>query len=161
MKTIGNILADKRKSILEHHESQKKRNERQIVRSMNKLMKDIGTFSSVELQDHAGLARTFSNSTVRRFLIRNDFGFCQCRRKGQLIPEDLDKRLKFCKKCKQLPNDFCETGTSFYLDGTGFVHKTNPCKSVRTTRTRMWRKGGKDLKGSTLPRGRKKARVVE
>ena len=104
---------------------------------MNELMKDIGTFSSMELQDHAGLARTCSNRTVRRFLIRNGFGFYQCRRKGQLTPEDLDKRLKFCKKCKQLPNDFWETGILFYLDGTGFVHKTNPCKSVRAARTRI------------------------
>ena len=40
------------------------------MRSMNKFMKDIGAFSLVELQDHAGLARTCSNGTVRRFLNR-------------------------------------------------------------------------------------------
>ena len=55
-------------------------------------MKDVGTFSAVELQDHGGLARTCSNHTVRCFLNRNDFGFCQCRRKGQLAPDDLDKK---------------------------------------------------------------------
>ena len=86
------------------------------------------------------LAQTCSNCTVRRFLNRNDFGFYQCRRKGQLTPEDLDKILKFCKKCKQLPNDFWETEISFYLD------ETNPCKSAQTTRTRMWRKKEKGLK---------------
>ena len=69
-------------------------------------MKDIGTSSSVELQDHAGLACTCSNRTVRGFPNRKDCGYYQCRRKGQLTPEDLDKRLKFCKKFKQLPNDF-------------------------------------------------------
>ena len=125
------------------------------MRSMNELMKDIGTFSSMELQDHAGLARTCSNRTVRRFLIRNGFGFYQCRRKGQLTPEDLDKRLKFCKKCKQLPNDFWETGISFYLDGTRFVHKTNPYKSVRTTRIRMWWKRGQGIKREYTAKGKK------
>ena len=94
-KSIGNILADKRKSNDGAPRKLKKRNERQIMRSMNKFMKDIGTFSSVELQDHTGLARTCSNRTVRRFLIRNDFGFYQCRKKEQLTPENLDKRLKF------------------------------------------------------------------
>ena len=123
------------------------------MRSTNKLMKDIGTFSSVELQDHVGLTQTCSNRSVRRFIARNDFGFYQCRRKEQLTPEDLDKRLKFCKKYKQLPNDFWETGISLYLNGTGFVHKANPCKDVQTTHTRMWRKRGKDLKGGTRPRG--------
>ena len=87
----------KEKATLGHHERYKKRNERQIMRSMNKLMKLIETFSSMELQDHAGLARTCSNRTVIQFLNRNDFGFYQCRRKGQLTPEELDKRLKFCK----------------------------------------------------------------
>ena len=92
------------------------------MRSMNILMKDIGTISSVELQDHAGLAQTCSTCTVRNFLSRNDFGFYQCRRKVQLTPEDSGKRLKLCKKCKQLLNDFWETGISFYLDGAGFAH---------------------------------------
>ena len=52
--------------------------------------------------------------------------------------EDLNKslkRLKFWNKCKQLPNDFWETGISFDLDGTRFVYKTSPCKCARTTCT--------------------------
>ena len=115
-------MADKRKNNPGAPRKLKTRNERQIMRSMNILMKDIGTISSVELQDHAGLAQTCSTCTVRNFLSRNDFGFCQCRRKVQLTPEDSGKRLKLCKKCKQLLNDFWETGISFYLDGAGFAH---------------------------------------
>lgn len=70
------------------------------MKSINKPMKDIGTFSSMELQGYAGLASKCSNRTVRHFLNRNDYGYYQCRRKGQLTPEDVDKRLKFCKECK-------------------------------------------------------------
>ena len=66
-KPIANILADKRKSNPRALLKLKKRNERQIMRSMNKLMKDIGTFSSVELQDHAGLAQTCSNLQLDAF----------------------------------------------------------------------------------------------
>ena len=59
------------------------------------------------------------------------------------------------QKIKQLPNDIWETGISFYLDGTGFVHKTNPCKNVRTTHTRMWRKRGEGLKREYTAKGMK------
>lgn len=99
-KLIGNIEAHKRKITPGAPRKLKKRNERQIMKSINKPMKDIGTFSSMELQDYAGLASKCSNRTVRHFLNRNDYGYYQCRRKGQLTPEDVDKRLKFCKECK-------------------------------------------------------------
>ena len=56
-KLIGNIEAHKRKITAGTPRKLKKRNERQIMRSINKPMKDIGTFSSMELQDYAGLAR--------------------------------------------------------------------------------------------------------
>ena len=66
-KSIGNIEADKRKSNPGAPRKSKNQNERQIMRRMKKLMKDIGRFSSVEFQDHASMARTCSNLTVRRF----------------------------------------------------------------------------------------------
>ena len=71
-----------------------------VARSMKDLMKNVGTFSSHELQDDAGV-RTVSNRTVRRFLKRNSYGFYQCRRKGQITVEDLERRVAFCRKCKE------------------------------------------------------------
>ena len=154
-KSIGNIKPDKRKNSKGAPRKLNERSQRQIMRSMKTLMKDIGTFSSVDLQKHAGLAGTCSNRTVRRFLNKQNYGYYQCRRKGQLTPEDLTKRLAFCKKCKQLLKDFWENGISFYLDGTGFAHKTNQCKSARTHRTRMWRKKGEGLKREYTAKGKK------
>lgn len=154
-KPIGNIKPDKRKNSCGAPHKLSQRNQRQIMRSMNTLMNDIGTFSSVDLQKHAGLVGTCSNRTVRRFLNKNNYGYYQCRKKGQMTPEDLEKRLLFCKKCKQLPDDFWEKGISFYLDGTGFAHKTNPCMNARTTRTRMWRKRGEGLKRKYTAKGKK------
>ena len=55
---VGNIETDKRQINPGAPRKLKKRNERQIMRSMNELMKDIGTFSTVKLQNHAGLTRT-------------------------------------------------------------------------------------------------------
>ena len=68
-KLIGNIEAHKRKITAGTPRKLKKRNERQIMRSINKPMKDIGTFSSMELQDYAALARICSNRTVDTSLI--------------------------------------------------------------------------------------------
>ena len=72
---VGNIETDKRQINLGAPRKLKKRNERQIMRSINELMKDIGTFSSMKLQNHAGLtrARTYAvfflvngQATIRR-----------------------------------------------------------------------------------------------
>lgn len=48
--------------------------------------------------------------------------------KGQLAEDDLKCRLIFARKCKMLPNRFWTKGISFYLDETGWEHKTNPWK---------------------------------
>ena len=103
------------------------------MRSTTKFIKDVGTFLLVELKDHAGLARRCSNRTIRRFLNINDYGFYHCRKKGQLTLEDLEKRPKFCQKCKQLSNHFWESGIQFYFLGNEFAQKTNQCKIAQAT----------------------------
>ena len=65
-KPIGSIKADKRKGKPGAPRKLKKRNEWQIMRGMNKLVKDIETFSSMELQDHDGLSCTCVNQIVGR-----------------------------------------------------------------------------------------------
>ena len=70
----------------------------------------------------------------------------QERTAGLLTKEDLVKRLKFAKKCKQLPENIWTEWVSFYFDGTGWVHKINPVQTARARRTRMWRKRGEGLK---------------
>ena len=72
-----------------------------------------------------------------------------------LCKDDLGKRLKFARQCKKLPRNFWTEGISFYLDGTGWVHKTNPSEQARTNRTKMWRKRGDGLKRECTAKGKK------
>ena len=72
-----------------------------------------------------------------------------------LSKQDLGKRLTFALKCKKLSSTFWTEGISFYLDGTGWVHKTDPCGQTRTYRTRMWRKRGEGLNQECSAKGRK------
>ena len=84
---------------------------------------------------------------MRRHLNRHGYGYRQCRRKGQLTESDCKKRLKFAENIKKqkLPKEFWTTGIGFYVDGTSFVHKTNPCQHARSARTRTWRKANEGL----------------
>ena len=96
-----------------------------------------------------------SNRTVRRCLNKQGYGFMQCRKKGLLYPDDSSKRVKFARKCKRLSQAFWKKGVSFYLDGAGWAHKTNPASNARTQRTRTWRRRGKGLKLNCTAKGRK------
>ena len=72
--------------------------------------------------------------------------YLQCRKKGQVTPTDMNKRLKFARDCKKtLPKDFWTHGISFYLDGVSWAHKTDPCETAKTNRTRTWRKRSEGL----------------
>ena len=100
---------------------------RKIVSTLLKLRESEGNFASTDIQREAGISEDrISNRTIRRYLNEMGYRFTQCRRKGQLLAEDLTKRLKFARKCKQLPESFWKEGVAFYLDGTSWVHKTNP-----------------------------------
>ena len=59
---------------------------------------------------------------------------------GQLAKNDLKRRLIFAPKYQKLPTKFCTKEISLYLDETGLVHKTKSMESVRTGRTRTWKK---------------------
>ena len=68
------------------------------------------------------------------------YGYRHARKKGLLTKEDLQKRLRFCRKVKRVLSDtFWRVGIGFYLDGVGFVHKRNPHDEAKSTRTMAWR----------------------
>ena len=90
---------------------------------------------------------------MRRYLNKMGYRVSQCRRKGILLKEDLQKRLKFAKRCKKLPATFWKDGISLYLDGASFFHKTNPSQHARTTRT--WKKKGEALERHCTAKGKK------
>ena len=53
----------------------------------------------------------------------------------------MKERASFAKWCKKdLPENFWTEHLSFFLDGTGFGHTSNPCEQARPTKGRTWRK---------------------
>ena len=132
------------------------RDKRKIVNALLKLRETEGNFNSTDIRREAGIPEDYvSDRTIRRHLNNMGYHFTQCRRKGQLLKEDLVKRLKFAKRCKRLPEGFWREGVAFYLDGTGWVHKTNPVQHARTARTRTWKKKGESLSQFCTSKGRK------
>ena len=123
------------------------RDQRHLESAIQRLRRtEEGVFTSVHLQKFCGL-QGVDNRTVRRCLNRKGYGYRQCRKKGQLTPDDCDKRLKFAKSIvkRKLPETFWTEGIAFYIDGVSFVHKTNPSSYAKSTRTRSWRKKNEGL----------------
>ena len=153
---IGVIVEDKRhknkgrprKLILEENDI--------IDRSVKFLQESKGVFTSRDVLKTCKFKESeISCRTVRKYLQEKKYGYYQCRKKGLLSKEDLIARLKFAKKCKNLPQDFWTVGLSFYLDGTSWVHKGNPSSHVKTLRTRTWRKRSQGLKPECCAKGKK------
>ena len=70
--------------------------------------------------------------------------------------DDLKTRLSFAKWCKkELPENFWTEHLSFFLDRTGFAHKSNPCEQARATKGRTWRKISGGLALGCTSKGRK------
>ena len=129
---------------------------RKIANSLLKLRKNVRNCSSTEIQCDAGIGpRHISNRTVWRCLKRQGYKYTQCRRNGQLFKTDLKKRVKFARNCKRLPKRFWQEGVSFYLDRTGWVHKTDPCKQACTYLSRMWKKASESLHRKCTAKGKK------
>ena len=155
MKPLGESKEEKRKFGKGRPRKLTERDKRSVIRSLVSLRENVGTFSSRDIQNDCGLQHKVSNDRIRRCLKKYKYGYFQCRKKGLLTKEDLVKRLKFAKKCKQLPENIWTERVSFYFDGTGWVHKTNPVQTARTRRTRMWRKRGEGLKQECSAKGKK------
>lgn len=132
------------------------RDVRKLISSLHKLRKTYGNFASTDIQRDAGISqKDVSNRTIRQSLGKEGYAYSQCRRKGQLLKEDLKKRLSFASMCKKLPDNFWMDGISFYLDGKSWVHKTNPSEHTRTMRTRTWKKKGESLERNCTAKGKK------
>lgn len=63
---------------------------------------------------------------------------------------DRKLRVRFAKDMvKTHTEEYWTTGVAFYLDGIGFVHKTNPLQQTQTPKTRVWRKKSEGLQLTT------------
>ena len=112
------------------------REERNLVRELQKLRATVGLFSAARLRKAAGIPPEVSFWTFRRALKRHWYSSLHSRNKGLLTARDLKRRYQFaCKIKRLLPSNFWEHGVSFYFDTTSFVHKTNPFDQARATKT--------------------------
>ena len=50
---------------------------------------------------------------------------------------------------RRLKEEFWTKGVSFYFDGVGFAHRTNPHNEAKSSGARNWRKGGEGLRVHT------------
>ena len=153
-KAIGASIVDKRCSNKGRPKVLSERDDRKLEASLIKLREDVGDLFSTDIErDCKGV--TASNRTIRRSLNAKGYKFSQCRKKGQLSREDCKKRVAFAKKCKKFPERMWTEGISFYLDGTGWVHKNNPSRNARTMRTRTWKRPGESLARTCTAKGKK------
>lgn len=133
------------------------RQRRLIIRSVSTLRNEEGNFSAKRIMEKSGIDNgEVSVRTVTRLLNENGFFYLQARKKGLLMRDDLKKRLSFAKLCKKnYPANFWTENLSFFLDGTGFAHKTNPFDQARAPKGRTWRKLSEGLTLGCTSKGRK------
>ena len=153
-KPIGVLTVDGRHANKGRPQKLSERDVRHLESSLLKLLEDVGDLFSTDVQRDCSEWKV-SNRTVRRTLGKKGYKFSQCRKKGQLSKEDCVKRLKFAHRCQKIPEQMWTDGISFYLDGTGWVHKTNPSMNTRTSRTRTWKKDGESLSIHCTAKGKK------
>lgn len=130
---------------------------RLLLRSVRALRHEEGNFSARRLMEQAGIHESeISVRSVTRFLNEHGYFYLQARKKGLVKKEDLKKRVKFAKFCrKNCKDNFWTHHVSFYLDGTGFAHKTNPLDQARAPTGRTWRKKSEGLTIGCTGKGRK------
>ena len=134
----------------------KERDLRNIKQKLGKLRESGSPFCSKQIQEECGISpATVSNRTLRRRLNDMEFFYLQSRKKGLLSKGDLTKRLAFARAHVKKPASFWQHQIAFYLDGTGWAHKTNPADHAVTLRSRTWRKKSEGCKIGCTAKGKK------
>lgn len=124
------------------------RDERNILRTLNKLREESCSFTAKRIQQEANLQHV-DTRTIRRVLKKYGYKYCQSRKKGLLSAKDKKNRLEFAKNASNFDNDFWRKDISFYLDGVGFGHKRNPLGEARAPGGMTWRKPKEGLSITT------------
>ena len=120
-----------------------------LLRTLHMMRKNRREITVMSLVKEAGLDPTLVHRrTFTKYLNALGFKFLQARKKGLLSDEDKKKRFRYAcdmKKTLRKCPDFYVDHISFYLDGVSFIHKFNPMKDARQTKSRVWRKLGEGL----------------
>ena len=132
---------------------------RQIKRQISVLRLELGSFTSKQLQESAGLTHQLSNSAFRRYLHKLGYGYRRTRKKGLLTLLDAKKRLRVVRKIKRLYRSnsmFLWTKQiSMYIDGVGYEYKSNPYEHSKTPAAREWRLKNEGLNIGCTTKGKK------
>ena len=122
---------DERKDIKGRPKGLTLRGERKIIRTLYRLRKTEGNFTS-NRRFVAGVTDLDISRTVRRLLHKNGFHFLQARKKGLMKPSDLVKRKAFCGRCKRLKLgfEFWTKGVSMYLQWKRVWLETKPKRPI-------------------------------
>ena len=120
-----NEKPDKRKHNRGRPKKLSDRDERVIINTMKNLRTNVASFTAKKIQEEANVTNV-STKTIHRVLHKNGYHYLHSRKKGLVTQKDKIKRLKWAKSVNLLGKDFWRENISFYLDGVGFGHKTNP-----------------------------------
>ena len=152
---IGESLRDKRHDNCGATKKLSVREERNILRQIPLLRKQVrGAFTLNDIRHAAGVPNNVSDSTLRRVLHRSGYKYRPSARKGVLSEADARARLKFAKNAhRTLRKDFWCEDICFYLDGTAFVYKRNPCAYAMNWTSMTYRKQSERLSLSCTGRG--------
>ena len=150
----GEPVFDKRKMNKGRPKKLTVQDERCILRTIPKLRKELGNFTSKRVQLESGVTQV-SNRTIRNVLNKEGYHYLRSRKKSLLHASDLKARKRFCQKVrrKNLTQDFWNKGISLYLDGKSFEYKSNPHDQARAPRARQWRKRREGLKAKGKKEG--------
>ena len=147
---------DKRKNNPGRPRKLTERDERNLIRHIHRLRHSIGPFTLRKLALEAGIQdEHVSMSTIGRVLRKHGYRYRHSRRKGIMKRSDFQKRLAFARSALRFPKNFWMNRINFYLDGTGFTHKTNPHDEARSTRTMAWRRRSEGLDKMCTTKGKR------
>ena len=143
---------DKRKFNKGRPKKVTEREERLIKRTLLTLRQQRASFSAKHIHDSTNL-RHLSINDIRRTLKKLGYSYRQSRKKGLLSAKDKTKRLQYAREMQGKPANFWKEEITFYFDGVGFAHRSNPYSEASCSSSMAWRKPGEGLAITT--KGRK------
>ena len=154
-KPIGELFEDKRHRNKGRPPLLKPRDKRRVLREMPKIREERGAYTVKKLMVETGLEDKVSQRTMSRFLNSEGLRYLHSRKKGLMNKQDLRKRVQFANNAKRHHPSIWTEGISFYLDGVGFAHKTDPRDESMAPRGMAWRKRSEGLDRGFTAKGKK------
>ena len=126
----------------------------QILRTVKRL-RGKGALCSNRIKLESGILNV-SDRTICRCLNKHGYHYLQTRKKGLLSVTDRKIRKRFSRKMeKDFDSNVWTDRICFYLDGSSFVFKNNPCDQAVAPTCRVWRKRNEGLLQGCVAKGRK------